>query len=386
MTADAAARAIREEDPDSSIGLVSKETSPPYARPPLSKALWKGEEELDDIDLNTEEVELEMHLGLAITKIDRSSKKIIDEKKNEYSYNKLLISTGGTPRKLPNVDTQGIIYYRTLEDYKKLKALLDKNVINIGICGGSFIGSEIAAAIKIYKPEANVTMIFPENGICEAIFPKGLSNFLNAYYKENGINVITNELVTNVDLEDQNYLIKTSKGQNLKFQALIAGLGIKPNIELAQDAGLKINEGIQVNELLQTSDPDIFAAGDVATCYNSPLSKYIRVEHEDNALTMGDIAGRNMTGQQESFNYLSLFYSDLFDYGYEAVGELDSKLDLVEDWADPNEQGIVYYLKNSKVRGVLLWNVWEKAEEAREIIASQKTKSAKDLKGLITIE
>jgi 3-phenylpropionate/trans-cinnamate dioxygenase ferredoxin reductase subunit len=382
MTADAAAHSIRENDPKGTIGLISSENDPPYARPPLSKYLWTGEEELEEIDLGTSDTELEMHLGRTATSIDRKNKKVVDDQGNEYTYNKLLLATGGVPKKLPNVEEKGIIYYRTLSDYKKLKELVDKNQ-NFGIIGGSFIGSEIAAAIKLYKPEAEVTMIFPESGICAFIFPKTLSNFLNNYFREKKIKVLPEELVTKVNKESKGYLVETKSGKKLNFDVVIAGLGIKPNVELAKSAKLNIENGIVVNNFLQTKDQDIYASGDAAYYYNPALVKYIRIEHEDNALMMGEIVGKNMTGEKNPYDHLSLFYSDLFDYGYEAVGILDSKLEIVEDWKEPSEEGVVYYLKDGRVQGVLLWNVWEKADEARDLIAEPGPFTTEDLKGRI---
>ncbi|MFX0137074.1 MAG: NAD(P)/FAD-dependent oxidoreductase [Candidatus Hodarchaeota archaeon] len=382
MTADAAAHSIRENDPKGIIGLISSEDDPPYARPPLSKALWTGDEELEDIDLGTSEANLEMHLGRIATKIDRPNKLVIDDKGNKYSYTKLLIATGGTPRKLPNVEEIGLIYYRTLSDYKKLKALVDKNN-TFGVIGGGFIGSEIAAAIKMYKSDAKVTMIFPESGICALIFPITLSNHLNDYYQENDITVMKDDLVTSITKKDKDYLVETKSGKKLKFDTVIAGLGIKPNIKLAEEANLEVKNGIVLNKYLQTNDPDIYAAGDVAIYHNPALDKYIRVEHEDNALMMGEIAGENMTGKETPFDHLSYFYSDLFEYGYEAVGILDSKLDIVEDLDESLEEGIIYYLEKGRVQGVLLWNVWEKSDKARELIEESGPFSPEDLKGRI---
>ncbi|MFX1529333.1 MAG: NAD(P)/FAD-dependent oxidoreductase [Promethearchaeota archaeon] len=382
MSADAAAHSIREADPKGTIGLISKEDNPPYARPPLSKSIWRGEENIEDTDLGTEEVTLKMHLGRMAEKIDRSNKKVIDNHGDTYKYEKLLIATGGTPKKLPNINESGIIYYRTLEDYKKLKELVDNNR-TFGIFGGGFIGSEIAAAIKIYKPEADVTMIFPENGICGLIFPKTLSNYLNEYYREKGIKVLEGEMVTNVNQDGKSYLVETKGGKNLKFDCIIAGLGINPNIDLAKAADLNVENGIMVNNFLQTNDENIYAAGDVAYYFNPALNEYIRVEHEDNALMMGEIAGKNITGEELSFDHLSLFYSDLFDLGYEAVGILNSKLEMVEDFNETLEEGIVYYLKEGRVKGVLLWNVWEKVDEARNLIAEPGPFSPEELKGRI---
>ncbi|MFX1497845.1 MAG: NAD(P)/FAD-dependent oxidoreductase [Promethearchaeota archaeon] len=382
MTADAAARSIKETDPKGTIGIISREEDPPYARPPLSKSIWRGEEKIDDIYLGTENVSLKIHLGRIAEKIDRSNKEVTDNQGDVYKFEKLLIATGGTPKKLPNIEETGIIYYRTVSDYKKLKNFVDKNK-TFGIFGGGFIGSEIAAAIKIYKPKAEVTMIFPENGICGLIFPKTLSDYLNGYYREKGIKVLTGEMVSNVKQQGKVYLVETKSGKNLKFDCIIAGLGINPNIDLAKAADLNVENGIVVNNFLQTNDKEIYAAGDVAYYFNPALTEYIRVEHEDNALMMGEIAGKNMTGEEIPFDHLSLFYSDLFDLGYEAVGILNSKLEMVEDIDDSLEEGIVYYLKEGRVKGVLLWNVWEKVDEARKLIAEQGPFSPEDLKGRI---
>ncbi|MFX1316479.1 MAG: NAD(P)/FAD-dependent oxidoreductase [Promethearchaeota archaeon] len=382
MTADAAAHSIRESDPKGIIGLISSENDPPYARPPLSKSLWKGEDSLEDIDLETKAANLKMHLNRTAEKIDRANKKVIDNQGNVYKYEKLLIATGGIPKKLPNIEESGVIYYRTLSDYKKLKTLVDKNQ-TFGVLGGGFIGSEIAAAIKIYKPKADVTMIFLESGICGLIFPKILSNFINDYYEEKGIKVLKEEMVVNITKQGKSYLVETKSGKKLKFDTVIAGLGIRPNVDLAKEANLKVEDGIVVNKYLQTNDPDIYAAGDVALYHNPALEKYIRFEHEDNALMMGEIAGQNMTGKEIAFDHLSLFYSDLFELGYEAVGILDSKLEIVEDLNESLEEGIIYYLKEGRVQGVLLWNVWEKVDEARELIVEPGPFSIEDLKGRI---
>jgi 3-phenylpropionate/trans-cinnamate dioxygenase ferredoxin reductase subunit len=382
MAAASATFGIRELDKDGTIGLISKEEYPPYARPPLSKALWKGEESLEDIDLETEELGIKMHLGRTVIKIDAINNKVYDNEDNEYSYLKLLIATGGTPKKLPGVDEPGIIYYRTLSDYKKLKEEVDKNN-TFGVIGGGFIGSEIAAAIKIYKPKAEVTMIFMEDGIGKQVFPKRLSNFVNEYYEEKGVKVYPGEMVSYLKKEGDLFLVKTKSGKEFKFDTLVAGLGIKPDLELAKEADLTIKDGIVVDRYLKTENIDIFAAGDVVYYHNDILKEDLRVEHEDNAWSMGEIAGKNMTGDELVYDHLPYFYSDLFDYGYEAVGEINSNLDMVEDWKEPYEEGVIYYLQKGKVKGVLLWNVWEKVEAATKLIKEQGPFTKEDLKGRI---
>ena len=162
---------------------------------------------------------------------------------------------------------------------------------------------------------------------------------------------------------------------------VVAGIGIEPDVRLAEGAGLEVGDGIVVDEFLRTSSPDVYAAGDVANFYNPDLDERLRVEHEDNANTMGLLAGRNMAGAAEPYHHLPFFYSDLFELGYEAVGEVDARLETVADWKDLGREGVVYYLREGQVRGVLLWNVWEQVDAARRLIAEPGPFEADDLKG-----
>jgi len=382
MAADSAVQAIREIDSEGTIGIISKDISEPYARPPLSKDLWKGDEEVDDIYLGTAEFDVKFHLNQTVNKINPVNKKVQVENGDEYSYEKLLIATGGTPKEIPNVKVPGIIYYRSLADFEMLRKIVD-NKQSFGVIGGGFIGSEIAAGIKMYKPEAKISIIFPEIGIGGLIFPEKLSKFLNEYYEEKGINVLSGDLVSRVSKQGEKFIVETKNGKKLEFDAIIAGLGINPNTKLAKDMNLEVDDGIVVNKYLQTSDKNIYAAGDVVRYYVPTLDAKIRVEHEDNAINMGWTAGQNMAGQENEYHLLSYFYSDLFDYGYEAVGLLDSRLKIEEVWKEPFEEGILYYLKDNKVKGVLFWNVWDKVDEAKLIISEGKKISKEELQKLI---
>jgi NADPH-dependent 2,4-dienoyl-CoA reductase/sulfur reductase-like enzyme len=146
-------------------------------------------------------------------------------------------------------------------------------------------------------------------------------------------------------------------------------------------AGLEVDNGIVVDEALRTSHPDIYAAGDVAAFYNPALDQRIRVEHEDNANTMGQVAGRSMAGATVTYDHLPFFYSDLFELGYEAVGELNAKLEIIADWQEPYRKGVVYYLQGGRVRGVLLWDIWGQVDAARALIAEAGPFQAENLKG-----
>jgi len=376
ITADAAVRGIRELDPNGEIGVIGNDQNPPYNRPPLSKGLWKGKS-LDSIWRRTQQFSVDLHLGRTARSIDPEKKVVRDDQGVDYTYEKLLLATGGTPRKLP-FGSGDIIYYRTLEDYQHLRELSNHGE-HFGVIGGGFIGSEIAAALTMNGKK--VTMLFPDAGIGAHIYPLELSNYLNDFFRQKGVEILSGVRVKDMQKHDGSFQLITDGGTQIQVDGVIAGIGIQPNVELAQTAGLKIGNGIVVDETLHASFPDIFAAGDVAEFDNPTLGKRLRIEHEDNANTMGMQAGRNMAGANEPYHHLSYFYSDLFELGYEAVGELDSRLDTFADWNIPMKKGVIYYLAGGRVRGVLLWNVWDSVPKARLLIAEPGPFTPADLKG-----
>jgi len=375
MTADAAVRGIRELDADGSIGLIGAESDPPYNRPPLSKGLWKGKP-VEKIFRKTADRNVELFLGRSVQMINPQEKSVLDNRNETFTYDKLLLATGGSPRKLPFGGDE-LIYFRTLDDYKNLRELCGKNR-HFGIIGGGFIGSEIAAALN--KSGEKVTMVFPEIGIGARLFPEDLSLYINDYYREKGVEVLAGKNVEDIKIQSGSYRLITDSDLQVVVDHVVAGIGIIPNISLAKSAGIQIDKGILVNEMLQTSNADIYAAGDVAEIFQPDLGKRVVVEHEDNANTMGQHAGRNMAGADEKYDHLSYFYSDLFDLGYEGVGKLDPGMEIVSDWQEPFKKGVVYYLDGGKVRGVLLWNVWGKISEASDLIREAGPFKAADLK------
>ena len=378
MTADAAVRGIRERDTRGNIAVLSGEKYPPYERPPLSKKLWTGKP-LDAIWRKTEQTGANLFLDTRAVSGNVAGKTITDTRGEVYRYDKLLLATGGVPRRLP-FPADGVIYFRTLEDYQCLRALADSKSEFI-IIGGGFIGSEIASALAVNG--CKVTMVFPENGIGARIYPPGLSSFLNDYFRDKGVDVLADEKIDTLKQNGTRFTVATKSGKTMSADAVVAGIGIEPEVDLAKSLGLKVDNGIVVDEELRAAPPDIFAAGDVANCYSTALGMRRRVEHEDNANTMGAMAGRNMAGGAETYDYLPYFYSDLFDLGYEAVGEFGADLDIVEDWKEPFREGVVYYLKAGHVRGVLLWNTWGQLDAARRLIGATDTFSAAALIGLI---
>lgn len=375
LAGDAAVRGIRELDSDGSIAVFSMELDSPYVRPNLSKGLWKGTP-LEKIWRNTASLGAELLLGRKVTQLDVQKKCIRDETGEEYSFDRLLLATGGSPVHLP-FGGENIIYYRDLQDYQRLRALSERGE-HFLVIGGGFIGSEIAAALAMNGKK--VVMVFPEEAIGTNVYPLDLAHFLNDYYRDKGVDVIVNDTVADVEKTADRFKVRTSNGFNFEVDGVVAGIGIRPNLELARLAGLQLGNGIIVDEHLRTSVPDIFAAGDAANFQHVLLDKRVRVEHEDNAIHMGKLAGRNMAGAEEAYTHAPMFYSDLFDLGYEAVGDLSSKLQTVSDWQETFKKGVIYYLESDRVRGVLLWNVWDQVENARALMNEKGPFTADTLK------
>jgi len=384
MAAAAAISGIREVDRDGTIGLISAEPHPPYDRPPLSKGLWKDKPQ-SSIWRSLEKTALNLHLGRTVRTLNPEKKSVADDQGSIYTYEKLLLATGGTPRRLPFGEDH-IIYFRSLDDYTKLRELA-RNGDHFAVIGGGFIGSEIAAALAMNGK--NVTLIFPDKAIGSRMYPPELADFLNGYYREKGITLLTDSKVTGCEMRHAKLAVKISHRSNsnekeISVDGVIAGIGVEPNVTLAAAAGLKVNNGIRVDASLRTSSPDIYAAGDAASFYSPALDTWLRVEHEDNANTMGGFAGVAMAGRTVAYSHLPFFYSDLFDMGYEAVGEVDSRLEMMADWQTPLKKGVVYYLKAGRVRGVLLWNIFGQVDAARALIVASGPFTSADLVGLIS--
>ncbi len=381
MTAAAAVKGIRELDESGSIGIIGQELHPPYARPPLSKKLWQGKAE-ESIWRGTEKLAVALHTGRRCVALDPVRRTLRDDQGESYHYERLLLATGGTPRRLPFGNDE-IIYFRTLDDYRRLRAIAD-NGGSITVIGGGFIGSEIAASLA--QNGCRVTMLFPEPAICSRVFPADLARFVTGYYREKGVTVLPGTTVSGVQRVVSGLAVTTDDHREFVSTAVVAGLGIRLETELAEAAGLPVDNGVTTDEFLRAGNADIFAAGDLASFYNPMLETRIRVEHEDNAVKMGKQAGRNMAGAEERYHHLPSFYSDLFDLGYEAVGELDNRLETVSDWQEPYRRGTVYYLGGGRVRGVLLWNVWDQVAAARRLIAEPGPFLPADLRGRLPEE
>jgi 3-phenylpropionate/trans-cinnamate dioxygenase ferredoxin reductase component len=380
MTADAACRGIREHDAQGTIGLVGAEPHPPYARPPLSKALWGGKDE-DTVWRGTADLGVDLVLGTRIESLDLDAREAADGAGERYRFQKLLLATGGTPRTLPS-GGDGVVYFRSLDDFRRLHGIAGDGVSCV-VVGGGFIGSEIAAALS--SNGCDVSIVFPEEGIGARLFPAELSAFVNGYYRDKGVEVLAGETVDAVETRAGEFTVVTGEGRELEAAAVVAGLGIVPDTALAEAAGLDVRDGVVVDELGRAGGrDDVFAAGDVARFPVPALGIDMRVEHEDHANSHGAAVGANMAGAEVPYDHLPFFYSDLFDLGYEAVGEVDARLDTVVEWAEPNRKGVVCYVDDARrPRGFLLWDVWGKVDDARALIRAGDAVDPEAVRALI---
>lgn len=376
---------IRERDRDGTLLLIGDESHLPYDRPPLSKKLWWGKKRVEDIFLKPAsfytQQRIELRLGHKVVGLDANAKTVTDAQGNRYRFDKLLLATSGKPRKLtiPGGDLDGVCYYRTLDDYLATRAVAAAGR-SVVIIGGGFIGSEVAASLR--RNELDVTMIFPGPHLVHKVFPDYLGKALTELFRQRGIR-IEQDRPTAITRHGQGFVVTTENGQQHEADIVIVGVGITLDTTLVEQANLAFDNGIVVDDYLATSQPDIFAAGDIARFRSVLLGHSSRLEHWDNALSQGKCAGANMTGARVPYDYEPYFFSDLFEFGYEAVGEVDARLTTFADWQKVNDTGVIYYLRDDRVRGVMMCNVWEKVDEARALIRSGEQVTPDSLRGRI---
>ena len=381
-----AVEGIRQVDQRGSILLIGAEEDLPYDRPPLSKQLWTGGKTVADIVLHDEAFyktnAVDLRLGTDVTQLDPAAHAIRDGRGNAYQYGRLLLATGGTPRRLgiPGGDLEGVSYYRSLRDYRQLRGAAAAEGKSALVIGGGFIGSEMAASLR--ASGLAVTMIFPSPWLVSRVFPEPLGRHLTEQYRGKGVEVLAGDLPLSIERNGGGYLTRTRAGREVRTDLVVVGIGITPNVALARTAGLSIGDGVIVNESLQTSEPDIYACGDIALFPEAGFGPR-RLEHWDNAVSQGKHAGRNMAGAHEPFTYLPFFFSDLFEFGYEAVGDIDSRLTTFADWQEENRTGVIYYLDGSRLRGAMMCNVWGKVDEARALIRNAQPVTADSLRGAV---
>ncbi len=379
LTGASAIEGIRSRDTDGAILMLSLENHPPYHRPPLSKDLWFGKKTLDELPVHADDFyrgqKVELILRREVVELDPATRTIWDDRGAQYTYDKLLLATGGRPRLLEAEDAtgEGIHYFRTLEDYLYLASQI-KHVRHALVVGGGFIGCELAAAMRHAGKE--VTLLYKDEYPLRRVLPRDLGLFVADYYREKGVETVSGESVAGFEIRHGEITATTHSRNTVNTELVLIGAGISPNVELAEAADLEVGHGIEVDEYARTSDPNIYAAGDVAEFPYIALEMRTRVEHWDHAIQHGKAAGANMAGANQPYTALPMFYSDLFELGWEAVGDLDPSRPVEAVWTEEFREGVIFYLREDTVCGALLWNRWGLVDWARDLIRAKKPMSS----------
>ncbi|QLD12310.1 NAD(P)/FAD-dependent oxidoreductase [Microbacterium oleivorans] len=384
MVADAAARGIRELDETGTIGILSADIDEPYTRPALSKKLWTDPDfTWDQVPLGTaSDTGAEIRLRSLVTSIDRDGRSVETDAGERFGYRRLLLATGSRPREIEARDSDRVLSFRSAEDYRRLRELAGRSE-RIAVVGGGYIGAEIAAALV--QNGVAVEVVFPDAVLGAGTFPLEVAERYQRLFADAGVGLVAGRRVDGIDAGDSGIALVLDDGSRRDADAAVLGLGVTPVTDLAEAAGLSVDDGVVVDETLATGDDAIWAAGDIAS-YPDRLLGRTRVEHVDNAQEMGRAAGRSMAGGGEAYRHTPYFYSQVFGVRWEAVGTLDPDLDTLVVELDPDETGprtVVYFRDDAGAPvGVLLWNVADARDAARLVLADAPTDES-ELRGRI---
>jgi 3-phenylpropionate/trans-cinnamate dioxygenase ferredoxin reductase subunit len=370
-----AARTLREEGFTGPIQLIGAEAHRPYIRPPLSKDYLSGSSDRDSVYVDPKDWyaqhDVELLLGTSVARVDAGSQLIHTDAGDEFAYSKLLIATGSSPRRLsiPGADLEGVHYLRTLDDSDTLRPLLSGGSLRLVLIGSGWIGMEVAATARTLGNDVTILERDPIP-LANALGDE-LGQMFADLHEQNGVILRRSVSVESVLGQDgRASAVRLESGEVIPADLVLVGIGATPNVELADSAGLTIDNGISVDASLRTSNPAIYAAGDVANAYH-PLAKLrLRSEHWANALNGGKAAARSMLGQKVSFDDIPYFYTDQFDVGmeYSGFGPLTRGAEVVYRGDRAGREFIAFWVTGGKVVAGMNVNVWDVNEAVQGIL------------------
>jgi 3-phenylpropionate/trans-cinnamate dioxygenase ferredoxin reductase subunit len=380
-----AAQTLREEGFDGSITLLGQEPHRPYERPPLSKDYLQGKADRDSIFAHPEawyaDHAVELRLGTAVTSLDPAARTVTTSTGAQLGYDKLLLTTGSTPRHLsvPGADLDGVHYLRSVDDSERIKAGFAR-AHRAAIIGAGWIGLETAAAAR--NAGLEVTLLERSKlPLLHILGPEAAVIFADLH-RDHGVDLRSQVAVAQLAGKNGSVTaVILNDGSRIDADMVLVGVGITPSTQLAAGAGLKVNNGILVDEHLRTSDMNIFAAGDVANAYNPRLGRHIRVEHWANARRQGATAGKAMLGQDAIDARPSYFYTDQYDLSMEYTGDIGpSGYDQVifRRYPDPR-QLIIFWLSEQRVQAGMNINIWDVADDIERLVQSPHPANTDDL-------
>jgi NADPH-dependent 2,4-dienoyl-CoA reductase/sulfur reductase-like enzyme len=364
------------------LTIVSADTSVPYERPPLSKGFLAGKDTEDAIRINSEEFYrehgIELKLRCEVSAVDAKRKRLLVTSGDEIAFNKVVVATGARPRTLAvlGANLRNLHYLRSLEDSKAIRRLAD-TVKHTVVIGGGFIGMEVAAVLA--QKDIEVTMVLSEDRIWKRLFSPEMSSFFEAYYTVRGVRFAKGTRISELRGDGAVSSAVLENGRTIPCEMVVAGIGVQPVTEMLANSGIEVADGVIVNEFLETSQPDIYAAGDVANYQDVLFAKRRRVEHWDNAVSQGQYCARSLMGERTPFKHVPYFFSDVFDLSYEYWGDAFGADQVIHRGDLSSTSFSVWWLKQRRVVAAFTMNrtdeereVASKWIEAKQIVASEK--------------
>jgi NADPH-dependent 2,4-dienoyl-CoA reductase/sulfur reductase-like enzyme len=387
FAAAAAIEGIRSRDPEGSILLLSRENHRPYRRPLLSKDLWYGDATLERLPLHPDEWyrehRVDVRLRHEVVELDAENRRLWDTRGSEIEFEDVLLATGCRPRRLQaaGAEVSSVRYFRDLEDYLDLESRLDR-LQHITLVGGGFIAVEMAAALRSRQKE--VTYVLADEYPLHRLLPRDLGLPLLDHLRDLGVETVSGDTLTAIEESPELVHARTLLGNELDTQLIIVDQGAEPQVELAEAAGLAIDDGIVVDEFGRTSNPHAWAAGDVAEFPFQALGHIMRVEGADHAESHGRVVGANMAGAAQAYDELPLKWFRIGELMFEGVGELWARLDTEILWVEPGREGVVFYVREDVIRGVLMIGMRDRVAWARGLVRESRPTSAAERSALVT--
>jgi 3-phenylpropionate/trans-cinnamate dioxygenase ferredoxin reductase subunit len=371
LTGATAAAALRKGDGDARIVLIGAEQERPYERPPLSKEYLRGDPKASKPYVHDEgyytEHDIDLRTGTRATAFDPAARTVTLEGGEQISYDALLLATGAENKHLPltGVDLPGVVSLRTMGESEALqKAARDAG--RVAVIGAGWIGSEVAASVR--ELGAEVAIIAPEQFPLERVLGPEVGAVYQKLQAEHGIGQHYATGVERIEGSDRATGVRTSDGELVEADLVVVGVGVRPRTELAEAAGLDVDNGVLVDEYLATSADGVYAAGDIANAWNPLLEQRIRVEHWANARSQGEWAARNMLGEHTAYQKVPYFFSDQFDLGMEYNGYAADWDRVVLRGDVEGREFLAFWLRDGRVLAGMNANIWDAGDDIKALV------------------
>jgi 3-phenylpropionate/trans-cinnamate dioxygenase ferredoxin reductase subunit len=370
MCGASAMQTLREEGFEGRIVLIGDEPHLPYERPPLSKEYLRGEQDRNDLFVRPEEWyaenDVEARLGVRATALDPAGRTVELSDEDSLRYDALLLATGGRPRRLAEEASDRVFYLRSIDDCERIRKHLAGRLV---VVGAGFIGAEVAASARTLG--VDVTVLEMQEVPLASVLGLEIGRIYAAIHRDHGVDLRTGEGVDSIEETEGGVLVRTTKGNAVEGDAVVVGVGIQPNVELAEAAGLELSNGVAVDEYCRTSAEGVFGAGDIADHFHPVFGRRIRVEHFDNAIKHGAAAARNMLGREEPFDDPHWFWSDQYEYNLQYGGFAKEWDNLVVRGSLDDRDFVAFFLQDGVVLAALGVNRGRDVRRAMKLVKAR---------------